>query len=151
MMTMCPGLNRLQLSERTSTDQAHGWQKVLNRDSLTIGTGTPVTTTFDDADRITSSGYGHDADGRMTARPGQQLVWDSLGRLTTVKDSGGTTISAYTYDALDRLRQVTRSGTTLRFRYLGTSTMVIQVYDVTAGSGIIKHAWDRQGPWAVCG
>jgi hypothetical protein len=53
----------------TSTDQAYGWQKVLNRDSLTIGTGSPVTTTFDDADRITSSGFSHDADGRMTARP----------------------------------------------------------------------------------
>jgi YD repeat-containing protein len=75
----------------TANDQAYGWQKVPNRDSLTVGTGSPVTTTFDDADRITSSGFSHDADGRMTARPGQQLVWDSLGRLTTVKTTGGTT------------------------------------------------------------
>jgi YD repeat-containing protein len=77
----------------TANDQAYGWQKVPNRDSLTIGTGSPVTTTFDDADRITSSGFSHDADGRMTARPGQQLVWDGLGRLTTVKTTGGTTIA----------------------------------------------------------
>ena len=40
----------------TSTDQAYGWQKVPNRDSLTIGTGSPVTTTYDAADRPTSSG-----------------------------------------------------------------------------------------------
>jgi RHS repeat-associated protein len=129
----------------TSTDQAYGWQKIPNRDSLTVGTGSPVTTTFDDADRITSSGFSHDADGRMAARPGQQLVWDSLGRLTTVKDSGGTTIAAYTYDALDRLREVTRSGTTLRFRYLGMTTQRLQNRNVTTSTSGRRVAWDRMG------
>jgi len=126
----------------TSTDQAYGWQKVPNRDSLTIGTGAPVTTTYDDADRPTSTGFTHDADGRMTARTGRQFVWDSLGRLTTVKTSGGTTISAYTYDALDRLREVTRSGTTLRFRYMGTSTNRIQNRNVTTSTSGRRVAWD---------
>jgi YD repeat-containing protein len=63
---------------------------IPNRDSLAIGGGTPVTTTY-------------------------------AGRLTRVRTTGGTTIATYTYDALDRLRHVTRSGTTLRMRNLGTT------------------------------
>ena len=45
-----------------------------------------------------TASYSNDADGRLTARPGQQLVWDHLGRITTVKDGSGTTLASYTYD-----------------------------------------------------
>ena len=49
------------------------------------------------------------------------------------------------YDSLDRLREVTRSGTTLRFRYLGTSTNRIQNRNVTTSTSGRRIAWDRQG------
>ena len=77
--------------------------------SVTTG-GTPVTTTYDAANRPTSTGFGSDADGRLTARPtagGQSFTWDDLGRLTAVKNAAGTvTLATYTYDPLDRLRLV---------------------------------------------
>ncbi|MCC6496829.1 MAG: RHS repeat-associated core domain-containing protein [Propionibacteriaceae bacterium] len=63
-----------------------------------------------------------------------------------MKTSGGTTIASYTYDALDRLRQVTRSGTTLRFRYMGMSTQVIQTYNVTTGTGVRRTPATASAP-----
>ena len=136
----------------SSTDQAYGWQNVSNRDSLTIGTGSPTTLTFDAADRITSSGYTHDLDGRMTGQPGQTMVWDSLGRLKEVRNSSTTAlISTYTYDALDRLRTVARSGSTIRFRYVGTSTQVSEVVDNGTGTSQLKvgNGWsgERLATW----
>jgi len=123
----------------TSTNQAYGWQQVPNRDSLTIGTGSPTTLTYDAADRVTTSGYSHDLDGRMTGQPGQTMAWDSLGRLKEVRNSSTTAlISTYTYDALDRLRTVARSGATIRFRYLGTSTQVSEVVDDGTGTSQLK-------------
>ena len=48
--------------------------------------------------------YSSDVEGRLTARPGQILVWDDLGRLTAVKNaSTQAVVAAYSYDALDRL------------------------------------------------
>jgi len=135
-----------------STNQAYGWQKVLNRDSLTIGAGSPTTLTFDAADRITTSGYSHDLDGRMTSQPGQTMAWDSIGRLKEVRNSSTTAlISTYTYDALDRLRTVARSGSTIRFRYSGTSTQVSEVVDNATGTSQIKvgNGWagERLATW----
>jgi len=135
----------------TGSNQAYGWQKVPNRDSLTIGTGTPSTLTYDAADRMTTSGYTHDADGRMTGQPGQTLVWDSLGRLKEVRNSStNALISAYTYDALDRLRTVAR-GSTIRFRYVGTSTQVSEVVDNGTNASQLKvgNGWhgERLATW----
>ena len=69
----------------------------------------------------------------MTARPGSSggaPEWDSLGRLARVRlTPGGTIVAAYTYDALDRLITVDRSGTRIRFRYAGTTTAPAQVID----------------------
>jgi RHS repeat-associated protein len=119
-----------------------------NRASKTTG-GTTVATSFDAANRPTSDSgggsYGHDAEGRMTARPGQTLEWDSLGRLTKVRDSStNAVISSYTYDALDRLREETRGGTTQRFRYVGTTTRVAQIWNVTTSASVLYYGigWD---------
>jgi len=115
--------------------QTFAWQAVPNRDSVTIGGGSPTTTTYDAANRPTSSGFSHDLDGNMTGRAGQTLVWDRLGRLTAVKDSStSATIAAYTYDALDRLRTVARSGSTIRFRYVGETTSVAQIVNDANGA-----------------
>ncbi|CAN5598151.1 hypothetical protein BH20CHL7_BH20CHL7_07170 [soil metagenome] len=44
----------------------------------------------------------------------------------------------YTYDPLDRLRTVARSGTTIRFRYVGLTTSQAQVVD-HGTSAVIRH------------
>jgi YD repeat-containing protein len=81
-----------------------------------VGTGTPATTSYDAADRATSgvnptSAYTSNADAMLTARPGQTLTWNHLGRLTAVKNAAGTvTLATYTYDPLDRLRTAAASG-----------------------------------------
>jgi hypothetical protein len=37
------------------------------------------------------------------------------------------------------------SGTTLRFRYLGMTTQMLQVYNVTTSASVRRYAWDRMG------
>ena len=129
-------------------DQAYDWAAVLDREAKTVG-ATTVTTSFDAADRpVSDSGggsYDHDLDGRLTAKPGQALEWDSLGRLVRVRDGSGAVLSAYTYDALDRLREVSSGGTTIRHRYVGTTTRLAQLWNVSTTSS------DRNLSWSVGG
>ena len=92
-------LGRLASSALAGTTTTYGWDTVPNRTSVQVGAGTPATTTYDAADRPTSganpsASYSNDADGRLTARPGQQLTWDHLGRITGVKDGSGTLLAA---------------------------------------------------------
>ena len=120
--------------------QSYAWGAVPNRERVQVGTDPAVTTSFDAANRPTADSaggsYSHDLDGQLTARPGQLLEWDSLGRLTTVRPSGGgSPIATYTYDALDRLRVVDYGGSNrIRFRYVGLTTAVAQVVDDQSGS-----------------
>jgi RHS repeat-associated protein len=120
------------------TSQAYAWDPVPNRTSKQTGTDPAVTTTYDPANRPTADSaggsYTSDLDGRLTAMPGFQLTWDALGRLTAVKDAGGTSISAYTYDPLDRLASVTRASGVERFRYKGTTPRIVGARD---GSGSV--------------
>ena len=129
-------------------DQAYDWAAVLDREAKTTG-ATTVTTSFDAADRPVSDSaggsYDHDLDGRLTAKPGQTLEWDSLGRLVRVRDGSGAVLSAYTYDALDRLREVTSGGTTIRHRYVGTTTRLAQLWNVTANSSDRNLSWSMAG------
>ena len=123
-----------------ATTTAYGWDAATNRTSVQVGAGTPATTAYDNANRPSSganptAAYTSDDDGRLTARPGQQLVWDRLGRLTQVKNSGGTVLATYTYDPLDRLRMIDYGGgTRIRFRYVGLTTTVAQWIDDAAGT-----------------
>lgn len=120
--------------------QIFDWASVPNRESIQVGTNPAVTTTFDPANRPTSDSaggsYTHDVDGQLTVRPGQRLEWDSLGRLTRVRPpTGGSTIAAYTYDALDRLRVVDYGGSNrIRFRYVGLTTSVAQIVSDQSGA-----------------
>ena len=82
----------------TSASATYGWDKVPNRTSVQVGGGSTATTTYDAANRPTSgtnptASYSSDDDGRLLSAPGNQYVWDKLGRLTQVKDAGGTTIA----------------------------------------------------------
>jgi RHS repeat-associated protein len=125
------------------------WNGQPDRASIKIGTGATVTTTFDPASRPTvdtgGGTYTSDHEGRLTGFPGKILIYDALGRLTQVKASDGTLLASYTYDALDRLRTVSESGVTTRFRYVGASTAVAQVIDNSSGSVISNHATDLAG------
>jgi YD repeat-containing protein len=103
-------LGQLVASGLSGTTTTYGWDATTNRTSVTVGSGTAATTAYDAANRPTSGSnpaatYASDQDGRLTARPGQTMTWDHLGRLTAVKDAPGTTtIASYTYHPLDRLR-----------------------------------------------
>jgi RHS repeat-associated protein len=133
-------LARLTGSTLSATTTTYGWDKVPNRTSVTAG-GPTATTAYDAANRPTSgtnptAAYTSDPDGRLTARPGQTMAWDRLGRLTAVKDAAGTlTLATYTYDPLDRLRMVDYgTGGRTRFRYVGLTTSAAQLIDDTTGT-----------------
>ena len=115
----------------------YGWDEVPNRTSAG-----GVTTTFDAANRPTSSGFATDLDGRISAIPllatfaaRNPMAYDALGRLTSVTVSGVAT--TYTYDPLDRLATVSRGGAAVaRFRYVGRTTSVAQILD---GAGTVTR------------
>jgi RHS repeat-associated protein len=119
----------------SSGSTGYTWDAATNR----TGSGSS-TTAFDAANRPTSgtsptASYQSDADGQLTARPGQTMAWDHLGRLLSVTTASGTT--TYTYDPLDRLRTVTDpGGTVTRFRYTGLTTSAAQLLD---GAGTVTR------------
>jgi RHS repeat-associated protein len=141
-------LGRLTGATRSTTfAQAYTWQHVANRASFQVGTGTPVTTSYDAANRPDSTGYVSDSEGRLTARPGQVVEWDDLGRLTKVKNSSTSAeIAAYTYDALDRLLTAKHGSVTNRFRYVGLTAQVAQVVTDSTSASLYKVAngWDGE-------
>ena len=133
-------LARLTSSALAGTTTAYGWDKVPNRTSVQVGAGTAATTTFNAANRPISganptAAYSSDDDGRLTARPGQTMTWDDLGRLKQVKNGSGMVLATYTYDPLDRLRMVDYGASVrTRFRYVGLTTSVAQLIDDAAGT-----------------
>jgi RHS repeat-associated protein len=145
-------LARLTGFTRSATTAAYGWDKVPNRTSIQAGAGTPVTTTYTDANRpLADSGgatgaYTSDADGRLTSRPNQRLEWDGLGRLVRVRPATGTAITAtYTYDALDRLLTADEGGLRTRYRYVGQTTTVAQTVNDATGLPIRSIGSDWAG------
>jgi RHS repeat-associated protein len=134
---------------KTAT-QSYTWNSEPDRASISTGGAAAVTTTFDAAGRPTSDSsggtYTYDKEGRLTSKPGQTLVWDALNRLTQVLAApSGAVLASYTYDALDRLRTVTQSGVTTRFRYVGQSNSVAQEINDSTGAVIWNHATDWWG------
>ncbi|CAN5582531.1 hypothetical protein BH20CHL7_BH20CHL7_14950 [soil metagenome] len=140
----------------------YGWDAVPDRTSVQIGAGTGATTAYDAANRPTSGSspaatYSHDDDGRLTARPGQRPEWDALGRLVRVRPAtGNSTIAAYTYDPLDRLRMADYGGNSrIRFRYVGLTTSVVGWLDDQTGT-VTRHVangWrgERLADWTGSG
>ena len=88
----------------------YAWQEVPNRTSAG-----GVGTTFDAADRPTSTGFASDLDGRLTAiparggAPAKALSYDALGRLVSATVAGVT--RTYGYDPLDRLVTISEAAT----------------------------------------
>jgi YD repeat-containing protein len=142
-------LGRLATYARDSVTTTYGWQAVPNRDSVQVGVGSPVATTYDAANRPTSGDYASDEDGRLTARTGQGFVWDDLGRLELVENGIPETINEYTYDPLDRL--VTVIGTSdLELTYVGLTTQIATITDnVSSRTTYYGNGWDgrRLAQW----
>jgi RHS repeat-associated protein len=144
-------LGRLTGFDRAAVSTGYGWQEAPNRSSVQVGADPALTTTFNAANRPTTDSaggsYSHDDEGRLTARPGQTLEWDALGRLSAVRDSSNNAlIAAYTYDALDRLLVVDHGGSDrIRFRYVALTTEVAQVVNDTTGTVIRSIANDWTG------
>ncbi len=127
--------------------QTYTWNGQPDRASITTGTGTPLTITFDAAGRPVSDSsagtYSSDGQGRITAIPGKTMTYDALGRLTQVV--AGSSTANYTYDALDRLRTINVGAATNRFRYVGLTDAVAQIIDNVAGTVLTNHATDLAG------
>jgi RHS repeat-associated protein len=144
-------LARLTGFTRSATT-TYGWDKVPNRTSVQVGAGTPVTTTYTDANRpLADTGgatgsYTSDPDGRLTSRPNQRLDWDALGRLIRVRAATGSGITAtYRYDALDRLLTADEGGLQTRYRYVGQTTAVAQTVNDATNVAIRSVATDWGG------
>lgn len=154
-------LGQLTASGLLGATTEYGWDATTNRNSVKVGTGTPATTAYDAANRPTSganptAAYTSDADGRLTARPGQKLVWDHLGRLIAVTSPTDSPIASYSYDPLDRLR-IADDGSAgrTRFRYVASTTQVAQWIDDAMGTVIrnVGNGWtgERLIDWTGSG
>jgi RHS repeat-associated protein len=102
-------------SQTWNFDAAGNWTSV-------ISDGSTQSRTANAQNEITSiSGAttpAYDANGNTTGdETGRQLLYDAWNRLVAVKDSGGTTIASYEYDALGRRASEAKSGTTRDFYY----------------------------------
>jgi RHS repeat-associated protein len=78
----------------------------------TPGSGT-TSRTYDPADRITSPGYAHDANGALTADPDRTYAYDGFGRLASA--TLGTTTTSYSLDGAGRRLAETTGPTTTSF------------------------------------
>ncbi|MCS5733871.1 RHS repeat domain-containing protein [Herbiconiux daphne] len=111
-----------------AVDPATGNRTSIVKKAVT-GTGTSVTDTYSYPSATssrphavqsvshsgpgTSDGYGYDASGNMTSRPGQSLTYDATGKLATV--TVGTATQSNIYDSSGTLLMQTdsKTGTTL--------------------------------------
>ncbi|MBI1748666.1 MAG: RHS repeat-associated core domain-containing protein [Acidobacteria bacterium] len=99
----------------------------------TTGPGPTMNLTYDDAtNRITTTGYGYDNNGNLTAAPGPNVYrYDLANRMTSVT-VGGTVQGTYGYDGRGlRIRKV--AGTTETF-YFHTRVGLLGEYTRPAGT-----------------
>src|SRR5260370_17111504 len=76
-----------------------------------------------------------------TDQAGRQMVYDAWNRLVTVKDSTGTTLAAYSYDALGR-RVTETHGTAQTTLYYSANWQVLE----EGGSGEqTQYVWSAVG------
>jgi RHS repeat-associated protein len=116
-------LNQLSGFNRNSGARTQNWNydAAGNWNSVTTN-GVAQTRTANKQNEITSvSGATtptYDANGNMTGdETGRQFVYDAWNRLKVVKNSGGSTLVSYTYDAGGRRVAETASGTTTDLYY----------------------------------
>jgi RHS repeat-associated protein len=125
----------------SSRSQAWTLDAQGNWSSLTTD-GISVSRTHDKQNEVTAVGAAtltFDANGNLkTDQNGQQYVYDAWNRLVTVKNSGGTTIASYKYDALSHRIQQTVSGTTTDF-YFSSGWQVLE--ERVSGTAKVQYVW----------
>src|SRR5262249_16333015 len=80
-----------------------------------------------------------DANGNMTTdETGKQFVFDAWNRLVKVKNSGGTVLETFGYDALFHRVAVTAGGTTTDF-YFSAAWQVLE--ERVGGNATSQYVW----------
>jgi RHS repeat-associated protein len=131
------------LTGAASRSQDWDYDGLGNWDSLTTDGGSAQTRSHNKQNEITSiSGAStptYDSNGNLlTDETGKQFVYDAWNRLKIVKNSGGTTLATYAYDADGRRVRETRSGTTTDLFYSDQW----QVLEERVGSDVKKsYVW----------
>jgi RHS repeat-associated protein len=131
------------LTGAASRSQDWDFDGLGNWDSVTTNGGSPETRGHNKQNEITSiSGAStptYDNNGNMlTNETGKQFVYDAWNRLKIVKNSGGTTLATYAYDALGRRVRETRSGTTTDL-YYSAQWQVLE--ERVGGNATTSYAW----------
>ena len=135
-------LNQLSSFTRGSHSQSWDFDALGNWDSVTTA-GTTQTRSHNKQNEITSVSNAttptFDANGNMTTdETGKQYVYDAWNRIKIVKDSGGTTLKTYTYDALNhRVSETVGSNTTDLYYSAGWQVLEERVN----GSGKYRYVW----------
>jgi len=82
----------------------------------------------------------YDSNGNLTTdERGQTLKFDAWNRLVQVKNSGGTVIQTYTYDALGR--RITENPGTVRHFYFSAAGQVVEERVGTSTSADTQYVW----------
>jgi RHS repeat-associated protein len=137
------GLNQLSSFARGNGDsQSWNFDSLGNWDSVTTN-GTTQTRSANAQNEITSiSGATtptYDANGNMTTdETGKQFVYDAWNRLKVVKDSGGTTLKTYQYDAMNRRVAEVVGGDTTDL-YYSSQWQVLE--ERVNGNGKYRYVW----------
>lgn len=153
----------------TATDVYYGYdlRGLLTFARFVSASGLGISNTYDGLARLSSTtndmdfapltlGYRYDAGGnrtRITHPDGTYFTYDydALGRATTIKANGASTIATITYDNLGRRAGDTRSGVSTSYGYdsmsrlanlsndlAGTTNDVTSTFDYNPASQIVK-------------
>jgi RHS repeat-associated protein len=126
-------LNRLASAATPNWSMSWAYDEFGNRTSET-GTGTASSLTSSltysaSTNQITTSGYGYDAAGNMTAMPnGTSMTYDALDRVQTVTTGSGT--ATMKYDAFNRRIEHDLPNGTQRIYFYDMGGHMIAEYDV---------------------
>ena len=123
-------LNRLSTFSRGTGTTTASWNlDALGNWTSSTSNGTTTGRTSNAQNQTTAVGtsaLAYDANGNTTTdEQGRTLVYNAWNRLVAVKNSGGTTIASYTYDALGNRITETHGGTTTDL-YLSSFGQVLE-------------------------
>jgi RHS repeat-associated protein len=125
-----------------SPSASEGWTYDA-QGNMTTATG--QSRTFNQQNELTAAGSNsltYDAAGEMTKdEVGQTYTWDAWDEIVQVKNSGGTTIATYKYDALGRQTQMTESGTTTDVYY---SDQWQDIEEEVGSTTTTQYVWGAQ-------
>ena len=138
------------ISGTASRSQSWGIDAAGNFTSVTSD-GSTQTRTSNAQNEVTSvSGAvtpAYDANGNLTTdETGRQLVYDAWGRLVEVKDSSGSAIVTYAYDALGRRISETKGGVKTDL-YYSAGWQVVE--ERTNGQTSAQYVWSPVYPDAL--